>query len=357
MAVALPSRQSLCRRIQRARRRANPTPPVPTARSGYDIPDHYCRTVDGRQFLTHDSGKDDPNRILVFCTEEGFDVLLNRPHWFADSTFKSSPEIYYELFSLHVYISGTVVPVLHALLPNKTTETYRRLLTRISEFRHFQPASVVTDFEMALIKAFSEVFPSAARTGCFFHLSQCIFRQVQGNGLLTQYNDNEFSLFIRSLAALAFVPVDDVADSFDALTDAGYNDQAEPVVNYFEDNFIGRPDRRGIRKQPTFSIASWNVYERVLESLPRTNNSVEGWHNGFQRSLMCSHPTVWRLIEHLKKEEGLQRFSMTQALAGQIVPTRKLYRTCNTRISNVVNDYSNRTRLDYLRSIAHNLSL
>ena len=188
-------------------------------------------------------------------------------------------------------------------------------------------------------------------------MSQCIFRQVQGNGLLTQYNDNEFSLFIRSLAALAFVPVDDVADSFDALTDAGYNDQAEPVVNYFEDNFIGRPDRRGIRKQPTFSIASWNVYERVLESLPRTNNSVEGWHNGFQRSLMCSHPTVWRLIEHLKKEEGLQRFSMTQALAGQIVPTRKLYRTCNTRISNVVNDYSNRTRLDYLRSIAHNLSL
>jgi len=32
LAVALPSRQSLCRRIQRARRRANPIPPVPTAR-------------------------------------------------------------------------------------------------------------------------------------------------------------------------------------------------------------------------------------------------------------------------------------------------------------------------------------
>ena len=69
--------------------------------------------------MAHDSGKDDPNRILIFCTEEGFDVLLNRPHWFADSTFKSSPEIYYELFSLHVYVSGTVVPVLYALLPNK----------------------------------------------------------------------------------------------------------------------------------------------------------------------------------------------------------------------------------------------
>jgi len=72
---------------------------------------------------------------------------------------------------------------------------------------------------MALIKAFSEVFPSAAKTGCFFHFSQCIFRQVQSNGLLTQYSDNEFSLFIRCLAALAFVLLDDVVDSFDALTD------------------------------------------------------------------------------------------------------------------------------------------
>lgn len=59
LAVALPSRQSLCRRIQRARRRANPIPPIPTTRAGYDIPDQYCRTGDsfwhmilGRMTLT-----------------------------------------------------------------------------------------------------------------------------------------------------------------------------------------------------------------------------------------------------------------------------------------------------------------
>ena len=63
-------------------------------------------------------------------------------------------------------------------------------------------------------------------------------------------------------------------------------------------------------KSSTFSIASWNVYDRVLDSLPRTNNSVEGWHNWFQRSLMCSHPIVWWLIEQLKKKERLQRFSI-----------------------------------------------
>lgn len=132
LAAALPSRQSMCRRIQRARRRINPTPPVPIERTGYDIPDKYCNTSDGRKFLAHDTGKNDRNRILIFCTEEGFDFMVNRPHWFADCTFKCSPDIYYQVFSLHVYISGTVVPVLYALLPNKTCETYRRLLSKIA---------------------------------------------------------------------------------------------------------------------------------------------------------------------------------------------------------------------------------
>jgi len=54
------------------------------------------------------------------------------------------------------------------------------------------------------------------------------------------------------LAALAFVPVDDVIINFDILIDAGYPDRAKKVVNYFEDIFIGRPDRRGIRKQSMF---------------------------------------------------------------------------------------------------------
>jgi len=70
-------------------------------------------------------------------------------------------------------------------------------------------------------------------TGCFFLFSQCIFRQVQANGLLTDYADSVFSLFIRCLAALSFVSVDDVIINFDILIDAGY--RAERVVNYFED--------------------------------------------------------------------------------------------------------------------------
>ena len=63
------------------------------------------------------------------------------------------------------------------------------------------------------------------------------------------------------------------------------------IVDYFEEHFIGRPDRRGNRRSQIFPLTLWNVNQRVVESLPRTNNSVEGWHCGFQCSLQCTHPT------------------------------------------------------------------
>jgi len=61
------------------------------------------------------------------------------------------------------------------------------------------------------------------------------------------------------LAAIAFVLVTDAVDAFDTAVDAGYPDRAEPVVNYSEDNFIGRPDRRGNRRNPVFPLTLWNV--------------------------------------------------------------------------------------------------
>ena len=63
--AAMPSRATLSRRIQRARRRINPTPPIPTARDGFDIPPAYTTSSNGRRFLMFDSGIDDRDRILI----------------------------------------------------------------------------------------------------------------------------------------------------------------------------------------------------------------------------------------------------------------------------------------------------
>ena len=65
---------------------------------------------------------------------------------------------------------------------------------------------------------------------------------------------------------------------FGTVVDAGYPDRAELVVNYFDDNFIVRPDRRGNRRNPVSPITLWHVNQRVAVLLPRSNSSVEGWH-------------------------------------------------------------------------------
>ena len=47
--------------------------------------------------------------------------------------------------------------------------------------------------------------------GCYFHLCQSLFRKIQSVGLKSEYECNmECKLLIKSLAALSFVPADDV---------------------------------------------------------------------------------------------------------------------------------------------------
>jgi hypothetical protein len=354
--AALPSRRTLARRIQRARRKLNPTPPLPVQRNGFDIPDQYTKTISGFRFLQCDSGRDDNDRILIFASDENLDLLARHRHWFADGTFKCSPAMFYQVFTIHVYIGGSILPLVYALLPDKTQVTYQRLLTEFSKLRQFNPESIVTDFEQAMINAFRFVFPSVSQSGCFYHFSQCIYRQVQQHGLQNDYSQqDDFSLFIRMLAALAFVPVTDVEEAFDNLIDAGYPDIAEPVVNYFEDNFIGRPGRRGNRRDPIFAKTLWNVNQRVADALPRTNNSVEGWHCGFQSSLQCAHPTLWKLIDQLQRENELQKLTVVQLLSGQAYKPKRTYRITEERISNVVADYGNRTFVEFLKCVARNL--
>jgi hypothetical protein len=145
---------------------------------------------------------------------------------------------------------------------------------------------------MAILNAVNTIYPSADTCGCFFHFCQCIYRKVQDCGLQAEYSQVDFNMFIRTMAALAFVPVGSVIDSYETLLETH-----APVS--------ATSNRRNVRRQPLFGLDVWNVYNRVDESLPRTNNSVEAWHRGFQSSLSSSRPSLWKLTEQLKKEEGL----------------------------------------------------
>ena len=105
-------------------------------------------------------------------------------------------------------------------------------------------------------------------------------------------------------------------------------------------------------------IELWNVYDSALQELPKTNNSVEGWHRSFSHLLGACHPTIWKFIDSLKKEQSLNEMKLEQFVSGQHrAPGRKRYKDSAKRIQAIAEDYSNRSKLDYLRGIAHNLNL
>ena len=177
-----------------------------------------------------------------------------------DGTFNIAPPLFTQVYSIHADFLGRSHPLVFSLLTNKRQAIYRALLNELSNIGNyvFQPQTMMTDFEMASIQAVDEVFPNASKTGCFFHLTQNVHRRIQSAGLQARYeNDAPFALQCRMISAIAFVPPADVPDAFDALSDEVVL-ELTPILDYFEDNYIGRPDRRGIRHAPLFGIGLRN---------------------------------------------------------------------------------------------------
>jgi hypothetical protein len=41
------------------------------------------------------------------------------------------------------------------------------------------PRNVVSDYEVAVIEAFKQMFPGIKARGCFFHFNQCFWKQIK----------------------------------------------------------------------------------------------------------------------------------------------------------------------------------
>ncbi|XP_066963162.1 uncharacterized protein [Macrobrachium rosenbergii] len=187
------------------------------------------------------------------------------------------------------------------------------------------PKTFLIDYEQAAKSAIEEVFPNATIKGCFYHLSQSIYSKVQYEGLQSKYQtDANFALQIRMIPALAFVSPDTVIEEFETLQET-LPPETDPVIDYFEDTYISRK-RRHARRTPRFPVSTWNMYDLVVDDIPRTNNSLEGWHDHMQASITSFHPNIWKCLEVLKREQALTSVTISQMLAGHTAPpTRKRY--------------------------------
>lgn len=95
---------------------------------------------------------------------------------------------------------------------------------------------------------------------------------------------------------------------------------------------------------------------------PRTNNHCEGWHNKVNRMVGSSHPTIFKLIEGLQKEQQNTEHAMSRIEAGQEPQARRPeYIKNEKRILKIAqkfhDDVFDGSYLPYLKSLAHNVSL
>ena len=129
------------------------------------------------------SNDGDKKKILVFSTDANLAILSRSNELFMDGTFSVSPHLFKQLFSIQVQYLGQMIPVVYALLPDKAQATYCRMFNIIRSLCNdrnlpFNPVSLQSDYEQAIIQAIRIVFPASRPRGCYFHYSQALWRQV-----------------------------------------------------------------------------------------------------------------------------------------------------------------------------------
>uniref|UniRef100_A0A5S6QSP4 MULE transposase domain-containing protein n=1 Tax=Trichuris muris TaxID=70415 RepID=A0A5S6QSP4_TRIMR len=113
----------------------------------------------------------------------------------------------------------------------------RLLLLERNELR-LRPQTIKTDLELGSINASESEFPDSRNKVCFFHLSQCIWRKILATGLAARYGgDEDSSLKMRHLSALAFLPANEMPCAFEERK-AHLPDEAREVINWFEGNYV-----------------------------------------------------------------------------------------------------------------------
>ena len=94
-------------------------------------------------------------------------------------------------------------------------------------------------------------------------------------------------------------------DEFCVVIQNQYNGDADEVLDYFEDIYIGRFCGNALQRPALFPIELWNMFNRATEEFARKNLNMEACHSNFQANVSSTHPTFWKFLDVLLREEGI----------------------------------------------------
>ncbi|KRZ02765.1 hypothetical protein T11_11240 [Trichinella zimbabwensis] len=257
----------------------------------------------GDKFLLWQSAS---RHILVFAMGSKIRLLAARRTWGMDGTFKGAPQWYQQLFTIHAFVAGKLVPAVYCLCTGKDIGTYgfifQALINKAAVLGvNLNPQTIICDFETALIPAIQGYFPNTRVQGCYFHFCQAVHRKVGELGLKTRYrHDEETRRKIKMLLATAFLPVPQVNTGV-SLLETGTTDNLLALFQYFRQEWMTHE-----------RLPLWNVHNVNI----RTNNHLEGWHNRLNRKAGKTHNGLYELLQILIAEQGVMDTLIRQVLSG-----------------------------------------
>lgn len=303
--------------------------------------------------------------------------MRNSSSWQMDGTFQSCPTIFKQIYSIHAYVgndamSRKMVPVVYCLLPDKTEESYMTFFKELKSYALevdcvLNPAHIVTDFELAVINVIKIEFPDATHNGCLFHFGQNIWRKIQSCHLATKYGkDSDFSLKLRHMISLAYLPPEEILEAFTMLKDNVFPEEAEAVVEYLEKYYVvgkihSRVTETGVsvtKTSPIFPPTLWSVHRSNTLHLPRTQNKIEAWHRRWNGLLSQTRFGVYTTIQYMQKEQMSTNHAIEKGNASveKTPPRKKGLRRFNA-IERICENKTKMNTLDFLRAIASHVDL
>ncbi|XP_060857072.1 uncharacterized protein LOC132934747 [Metopolophium dirhodum] len=287
------------------------------------------------------------NSVRTICMDGTFQIRPRQP---ADIN---------QLFTIQIIFNNVAIPIVHALMVDRNTESYCRLLQFVrNELQlniDYTNIQIITDFEQGLRNAIARVLPEANNSGCWFHYIQSIIRYVRSHQMVNLCTINENARqILRMLMALAHLPSTEQlhhgnAHSIqlgfrliqDLVTDYNLEDQLADLMRYYERYWMD-----------TVTPRRFTVFRLQY----RTNNYIESYHASLLR-LMGQHPTLYGFYDHLRTVEERGRNDFSRAVNGQRVRQAdyRVYPRNDITIQNAwINvENGNYNLSDFIRNVAY----
>uniref|UniRef100_A0AC35G079 MULE transposase domain-containing protein n=1 Tax=Panagrolaimus sp. PS1159 TaxID=55785 RepID=A0AC35G079_9BILA len=319
--------------------------------------DEYSKLRNGESFLMHDTGLDDPDRILFFTTQKNLEHLKASAYWGINCVSKFVPRPFCVTWIIHGFYRFKAIPFVYILVRASNPSTFERAMKLLPE--DVRPRHVMMDYNRKEYKLAQAFFPDARFHLCYFYFTSDIMKKIANFHWVSRYRrDEQFHLDVKCFMMLSFVKIPDVHRYFNVLKetfDAIYPDSINlgEFYAYMEEKWIGNPQEGKASEMPA---ELWNVYDSTLNQYPRTNNFFKTWlaryYGHFRSGYFMDEDqeiSVHAFIDNIKMEQNVNEFSITRMNVGAELPQ---FGKINEDMLKIVKEYDNYQPLDYLRAIS-----